>query len=71
MYKKSTIEEKVFDKADEAQSLEELRQAYEKLTTKLASLKNESNKSLKGKLEEKISSISQEIAQSEEQKKKE
>jgi small-conductance mechanosensitive channel len=69
--KKSTIEEKVFDKADEAQSLEELKQAHEKLTTELASLNNEGNKTLKGKLEKKISSISQEIAHKEEQKKEE
>ncbi|HKL60167.1 MAG TPA: mechanosensitive ion channel family protein [Sphaerochaeta sp.] len=63
------IEEKVFDKADEAQSLEDLRQEHEKLKKKLGSMKNGEAKAQKTKLEKQIKDISGEIAEREKQKK--
>ncbi len=65
------IEEKVFDKADEAQSLEDLRQKHEKLKKKLAEMKNGGGKAQKTTLETQIQDISNEIADREKQKKEE
>ena len=65
------IEEKVFDKADEAQSLEDLRQEHEKLKKKLGEMKNGEAKEQKTKLEKQIKDISGEIAEREKQKKEE
>lgn len=65
------IEEKVFDKADEAQSLEDLRQEHEKLKKKLDSLKSGEDKGQKTKLEKQVKEISGEIADREKQKKEE
>ncbi len=66
--KEEVIEEKVFDKADEAQSLEDLRQAHEKLKKEIAALKDGAGASRKKKIEAQIKSITQEIAEREKQK---
>ena len=65
------VEEKVFDKADEAQSLEELRQEHEKLKKKLGTLKNGEKKAEKKNIDSQIKAITTEIAEREEQKKEE
>ncbi|MDA3832148.1 MAG: mechanosensitive ion channel [Spirochaetales bacterium] len=65
------VEEKVFDKADEAQSLEDLRQVHEKLKKKQGTLKNGEDKAQKTKLEEEIKAVTKEISLLEEQKKEE
>jgi len=67
--KEDVVEEKVFDKADEAQSLEDLRQEHEKLKKKLGTLKNGEKKAEKKKLDGRIKAITTEIAEREEQKK--
>ncbi len=67
--KDDVIEEKVFDKADEAQSLEELRQEHEKLKKELGALKNGEDKTQKKKLDDQIKAVTNEIAEREEQKK--
>ena len=69
--KEPVVEEKVFDKADEAQSLEDLRQVHEKLKKKQGALKNGDDKAQKMKLVQEIKSVTKEIAQREEQKKEE
>jgi len=69
--KESVVEEKVFDKADEAQSLEDLHQDHDTLKKKLGTLKNGENKAQKTKLVQEIKSVTKEIAQREEQKKEE
>ncbi|HAF85513.1 MAG TPA: mechanosensitive ion channel family protein [Sphaerochaeta sp.] len=69
--KEPVVEEKVFDKADEAQSLEDLRQVYEKLKKKQETLKNGDDKALKANLGKEIRRVTQEIEQREEQKKEE
>ncbi|MBI9096429.1 MAG: mechanosensitive ion channel [Sphaerochaeta sp.] len=69
--KEPVVEEKVFDKADEAQSLEDLRQVYEKLTKKQEAMKNGDDKAQKANLGKEIKEVTQEIAQLEEQKKEE
>ena len=61
----------MFDKADEAQSLEDLRQVYEKLKKKQETLKNGDDKALKANLGKEIRRVTQEIEQREEQKKEE
>ncbi len=69
--KEPIIEEKVFDKADEAQSLEDLRQVHEKLKKKQDALKNGEDKAQKTKLGKEIKAVTKEISQREEQKKEE
>lgn len=69
--KEDVVEEKVFDKADEAQSLEDLRQDHEKLKKKLGSMKNGEGKAQKTKLEKQIKALTNEIGKREEQKKEE
>jgi len=69
--KEDIIEEKVFDKADEAQSLEDLRQAHEKLKKELGALKQGEDKAQKEKLEGKVEAMTQEIGKREKQKKEE
>jgi small-conductance mechanosensitive channel len=69
--KKPDIEETVFDKADETQSLEGLLQAHEKLTKKLGTLKNGENKTQKDKLDAEIKVLTKEITKREKQKKEE
>ncbi len=69
--KEAVVEEKVFDKADEAQSLEDLRQAHEKLKKKLGAMKNGEDKAQKEKLEGQVKDITKEIAEREKQKKEE
>ena len=59
--KEPVIEEKVFDKADEAQSIEDLRQAHEKLKKELATLKNGDDAAKKKKLAGKAKAITKEI----------
>ncbi len=65
------IEEKVFDKADEAQSIEDLRQELEKLKKEIASLKKGDDSAKKEKLEGKAKAITKELTEREKQKKEE
>lgn len=67
----SVVEEKVFDKADEAQSLEDLRQNHDKLKKKLGTMKNGEDKAQKTKIGKEIKAVTEEITQREEQKKDE
>ncbi|NBK22363.1 MAG: mechanosensitive ion channel family protein [Spirochaetia bacterium] len=69
--KEPDVEEKVFDKADEAQSLEDLRQEHEKLKKKLETLKNGDDKAQNTKIKNQIKAVTKEIGQREEQKKEE
>ncbi|MDY0288821.1 MAG: mechanosensitive ion channel family protein [Sphaerochaeta sp.] len=65
------IEEKVFDKADEAQSLEDLRQSHEKKKKELAALKKGDDPSKKEGLEDEVKTLADELAQREKEKKEE
>lgn len=65
------IEEKVFDKADEAQSIEDLRQIHEKMKKKLGTLKKGDDPAKKEKLEGEVKAIAEELVQREKHKKEE
>lgn len=65
------VEEKVFDKADEAQSLEDLRQELEKVKKELSTLKGGGKTAKKEELEGEAKAVTKKIAQLEEKKKEE